>query len=49
MASSQVRLDAIIIGASITGTATATCLAQKGHRARLLELQSTLSELGAGI
>lgn len=49
MASPQFQLDIVIIGAGIAGTATATCLAQKGHRVRLLEAKRTLSELGAGI
>jgi salicylate hydroxylase len=49
MASSQVRLNIVIIGAGIAGTATATCLAQKGNSVRLLEIKNDLSELGAGI
>jgi 2-polyprenyl-6-methoxyphenol hydroxylase-like FAD-dependent oxidoreductase len=45
----QSGFDVLIIGASICGLTTATALAQKGHRVRVLEGEGALNELGASL
>jgi len=45
----QTGFDVLIIGASICGLTTATALAQKGHRVRVLEGEGALNEFGASL
>jgi hypothetical protein len=45
----QTGLDILIIGAGVCGLTTATALAQKGHRVRVLENEGALNESGASI
>lgn len=41
--------DILIVGAGTCGLETATALAQKGHRVRLLEESGTLNDFGGSI
>lgn len=45
----QTGFDVLIRGAGICGLITATALAQKGHRVRVLEDEGALNEFGASI
>ena len=43
------RLNVVIIGAGLGGLSAAVCPGRQGHRIRVFESASELSELGAGI
>jgi salicylate hydroxylase len=45
----QTGFDVLIIGAGICGLTTATALAQKGHRVRVLEHEGALNDFGGSI
>ena len=44
-----ISLHIAIVGAGLAGLAAATCIAQRGHKVQVIESNSGLSELGAGI
>ena len=43
------KLNVTVVGAGLGGLAAAVCLGRQGHRVRVFESASELSELGAGI
>ncbi len=48
-AAGPVQLEVIIIGAGISGIASAFSLASRGHHVTVLEVHDELAEFGAGI
>jgi salicylate hydroxylase len=46
---SSVHLDVIIVGAGLSGLATAISIAQSGHRVTVFEAAKELAEVGAGL